>query len=153
MADGQCPSCSHEEQAGALFLQGFGCAQSVLAPYAEECGLGKEQALRLASSFGGGMGRLREVCGACSAMFMIAGLRRGYVSASDGEGKKAQYALIQELARLFQEENGSIICRELLGLPPGASEPAPQARDEKYYRERPCERFVRSAARIIDAHL
>ena len=143
---------NHEKQARENFLNGYNCAQSVFLAYAQELGFNKETALKLSSSFGGGMGRLREVCGAVSAMFMIAGLKKGYTENNNDEVKAKHYTLIQKLAKEFEQENGSIICRELLELD-GADNPVPSKRTTKYYEERPCEEFIASACRIIDRNL
>ena len=109
-----------------------------------------DTALRLSSSFGGGMGRLREVCGAAVAMFMIAGLRFGYADAKDADAKAAHYRLIQSLGVQFKARNGSFICRELLGLPEGADEPLPSERTKAYYQTRPCAGLVACAAGMVD---
>ena len=140
----------HSEAAGALFEQGYNCAQSVFAAFCDETGLDTDTALRLSSSFGGGMGRLREVCGAVTAMFMVAGLRFGYASPEDDAAKAEHYRLIQSLAREFREKNGSLICRDLLGLPAGADEPVPAARTQAYYDSRPCAGLVMCAAAMVD---
>ncbi len=143
---------NHEKQARENFLNGYNCAQSVFLAYTQELGFDNETALKLSSSFGGGMGRLREVCGAVSAMFMIAGLKKGYTENNNDDVKAKHYTLIQKLAKEFEQENGSIICRELLGLD-GADNPVPSKRTTKYYAERPCEEFIASACRIIDRNL
>lgn len=146
-------------KARANFLNGFNCAQSVFCALVEElgedvCGMNLETAQRLSSSFGGGMGRLREVCGAVSGMFMAAGLVYGYSSSSEPDAKAKHYALIQQLAKKFAGKNSSIVCRELLGLAPKASglapdSPVPEARTEQYYQKRPCADLVADAARIF----
>jgi len=140
----------HSDTAKELFERGYNCAQSVFAAFCDETGLDMDEALRLSSSFGGGMGRLREVCGAVTAIFMIAGLKFGYADPLDKEAKAEHYRLIQSLANEFKEKNGSFICRELLGLPEGADEPAPAARTQGYYDTRPCGRLVECAAGMID---
>lgn len=134
-----------------LFTKGYNCAQSVFCTFCEDCGIDFETGLKLASSFGGGMGRLREVCGAVSAMFMIAGLKYGYISNSDDEKKAAHYKLIQDLAEEFKKENNSIICRELLKM--DADGYIPEKRTSKYYTSRPCKELVASAAKIIERRL
>lgn len=141
---------NHRETAKAYFLQGYNCAQSVLLAFHEELGLEKEMAARLASSFGGGMGRLREVCGAVSGMLLAAGLLYGYSDPKDMEGKKAQYERVQRLAHEFSERNGSIVCRELLGLDHHADTPAPSARTQAYYKKRPCAELVADAAELLE---
>jgi C_GCAxxG_C_C family probable redox protein len=110
----------------------------------------RDAALRLASSFGGGMGRLREVCGAVTGMFMVAGMLYGYTDAQDDEIKAAHYALIQSLAHTFREKHGSYVCRELLGLPEGESDPVPSKRTAAYYAARPCGELAYSAAELLD---
>ena len=135
------------------FKSGYNCAQSVLLTFAKEVGFDETTALTLASSFGGGMGRLREVCGAVSAMFMIAGLKKGYISPNDDLTKAKHYELIQDLANEFKSEFDSIICRELLNLSEGTDTPIPSKRTENYYKERPCEEFIKFASEIIERKL
>lgn len=141
---------SKVEQARNYFKQGYNCAQSVLLVYAEDCGLTKDTALKLASSFGGGMGRLREVCGAVSAMFMVAGLKYGYVENDNDAVKAEHYVRIQNLANEFKSEHRSIICRDLLNLSEGVSEPTPAKRTAQYYEERPCEMFIEKACELLE---
>ena len=143
----------HSETAVSNFKSGYNCAQSVFLAFANECGIDNDTALKLSSSFGGGMGRLREVCGAVSAMFAIAGLKRGYTSPNNDEIKAKHYELIQSLAEKFKSKYGTIICRELLNLSEGADSPIPSKRTEEYYKTRPCEEFVRFAAEIIENDL
>ena len=114
-------------------------------------GLEEKQAAKMASSFGGGMGRLREVCGAVSGMLLVLGILDGYDDPTDDAAKKALYSRVQELARAFREENGSIICRELLENPPADPNPTPRTAD--FYTQRPCARMVLTAARILDEYL
>lgn len=144
---------SKDQDARENFKCGYNCAQSVFLAYAQDYGFDKETALKLSSSFGGGMGRLREVCGAVSAIFMAAGLESGYCSNNNDEEKAKHYELIQKLAKEFKERNGSIICRELLGLNEENSSPIPSKRTEQYYKERPCEKFVADACIIFDKYL
>jgi C_GCAxxG_C_C family probable redox protein len=106
--------------------------------------------MKFSSSFGGGMGRLREVCGAVTGIFMIMGIKYGYSNPQDDNLKTEHYILIQSIAERFKEANGSIICRELLGLSEGPDNPIPEARTEKYYKTRPCEQLVGFAAELID---
>ena len=138
--------------ARALFEQGYTCAQAVLGAYAEELGLDWKTAMRLASPFGGGMGRMREVCGAVSGMLMAAGLKYGYADPKDREEKKRTYQMTQELAGRFREINGSIVCRELLGLDGRDRSPEPSERTAEYYRKRPCACLAECAADILDAY-
>ena len=145
---------SLSEKAVDNFKHGYNCAQAVLLAFAKELNLEPEFALKLASSFGGGMGRLREVCGAVSAMFMIAGILKGYSEPANDELKAKHYELIQNLASMFKSKYNTIICRELLELPfSGADSPIPSKRTEQYYKERPCEHFIRYAAEIIETQL
>ena len=135
--------------AKAYFEQGYNCAQSVLLAFCEETGLSEEQAARLASTFGGGMGRMREVCGAVSAMFMVEGLVGGYSDPKAKEEKSEVYARVRALADRFREKNHSIICRELLidaEVTPGTE---PEARTKEYYERRPCGCYVEDAALIL----
>lgn len=152
---------NHAEKAKSLFESGYNCCQAVLCAYADELGLDETTTLKIASSFGGGMGRLREVCGAVSGMFMVCGLRDGYTNI-DGvnahEEKMSHYERIQELARKFINENGSIICRELLGLAPKKSSldmdsPVPEKRSDEYYKKRPCAELVAMAASFLEKEL
>ncbi len=135
-----------------LFKEGYSCSQAVAVAYAEEMGLSKETAARLASPFGGGMGRMREVCGAVSGMLMVLGMLYGYDDPQDAQSKRQVYALTQQLAARYREENGSIICRELLGLGAGVSDPNPEARTETYYRKRPCADLVACAVDILEEY-
>lgn len=138
------------EKAKALFKQGFNCSQSVFAACADIYGINDEAlALRISASFGGGIGRMRQTCGAACGMFMLAGLENGSAVEGDAEGKKQNYALVQELAFKFKSENGSLICSELLGIAPKPQDPQPEARTEAYYQKRPCVEMVATAVRIF----
>lgn len=143
----------HELRAKELFQSGYNCAQSVFGAYAEELVLDFETALKISSSFGAGMGRLREVCGAVSGMFMAVGLANGYSSNSDNIIKANHYKTIQYLAKEFEKMNGSIICSELLGLAHKKDSPVPNERTEEYYKKRPCKELVGDACRILDKYL
>ena len=142
---------NHGEYAAQLFFEDYNCAQAVMVAFCDLTGLEKDAAAKLASSFGGGMGRLREVCGAVSGMLMVAGWLYGYDTPGDDAAKKAHYALVQELAGKFREQMGSIICRELLKNPP--SDPNPTPRTPDFYKTRPCARMVELAARILDDYI
>ncbi len=144
---------NHSDKAAKLFVQGYNCSQAVFAAFCDVTGMDTETALTLASSFGAGMGRMREVCGACSAMFMTAGILYGYSSPSDDKAKAEHYKRIQYLAERFKEEHGTIICRELLKTLKVNSSPIPEPRTEQYYKVRPCIRFVRTAARVFDEYI
>jgi C_GCAxxG_C_C family probable redox protein len=143
----------HQKIATDLFKQGYNCAQSVFGAFCEELGMDLDTALKLSSSFGGGMGRMREVCGAVSGMFMAAGLKYGYSDPNDTKAKTEHYKMIQELAEKFKKINGSIICRELLGLTKPEGVPVPEKRTEEYYKKRPCPELVRDAARIFEEYI
>ena len=136
------------ERAKALFKQGFNCSQAVCAACADIYGIDEQTALRIAASFGGGIGRMRQTCGAACGMFILAGLENGSATPSDAEGKKQNYTLVQDLAAKFKQENGSLICAELLGIAPKPQEPTPEARTENYYQKRPCVEMVANAVRI-----
>lgn len=142
----------YSAKAKALFEQGYNCAQAVLLAFDDITNLDTETAAKLSSSLGGGMGRLREVCGAVSSMFMVAGVARGYSDPKAKEEKAEHYAFIQSLASEYKNENGSIICKELLDLP-GAQEPVPEERTAEYYRRRPCGEYVAYAAKLLAQRL
>lgn len=151
---------SRKEKAVALFKEGYNCSQAVFVAYSDLYNIEEEVALKLSASFGGGMGRMREVCGAVSGMFFVAGLETGSIDAKDIEGKQRNYELVQKLAEEFKKNTGSIICKELLGLVPigessqlKASEfkdTKPEKRTETYYKKRPCIKLVEDAADIIE---
>ena len=143
----------HGALAEQLFREGFNCSQAVLLAFADVTGLERETAARLASSFGGGLGRMREVCGAVSGAAMVLGLVRGYADPTDADAKKAHYHLVQEFARRFREQNGSIICRDLLSGTAAQQGRDPEARTPEYYKKRPCPALVRQAAEILDEML
>ncbi|MBQ4464966.1 MAG: C_GCAxxG_C_C family protein [Oscillospiraceae bacterium] len=144
---------NYTERACQLFREGMNCAQAVLMAFSDVTGLDEVTSMRLASSFGAGMGRMREVCGTCSAMFMVAGLLYGPGEGFTDKDKGEHYARIQELAAAFREQHGTIVCRELLQGLKVTSDPTPEARTEQYYKVRPCIRFVRTAAEVLDAYL
>ena len=136
------------------FMQGYNCAQSVFMAFADLYGLSREQALHVSASFGGGIGRMRLTCGAACALFMLAGMETCALSGPDRESKRANYALVQQLAADFKARTGSLTCSELLGLRRnGHTDPTPQARDAHYYATRPCAGMVETAARIWAEHL
>ena len=141
----------HSMHAAELFCSGYNCAQAIAVAFSDVTGLSPEAAARLSSSFGGGMGRMREVCGAVSGMLMVAGALYGYDAADDDASKKNHYALVQNLAGQFREQAGSIVCREILKNPP--SDPAPTPRTEEFYKMRPCARMVYLAAEIMDKYI
>lgn len=138
------------QKAQDLFKQGYNCSQAVFASCADIYGIADEQlALRLSASFGGGMGRMRLVCGAASGMFMLAGLQNGSSTPHDNEGKMKNYAFVQQLAGEFKGKYGSLICAELLGLAPKPEEPKPAERTQQYYEKRPCSEMVAESVRIF----
>lgn len=144
---------SKGDQAKELFLSGHNCAQAVLCAYREELGLTQEQAIAMSACFGGGLGGQREVCGAVSAMCVVLSLKYAPKDPKDHAAKSAFYARIQEVCNRFKQENGSIICRELLGLTAGQEPAAPQPRNAQYYQRRPCPDKVKSAADILEQYL
>ena len=139
---------NHSERAVELFVEGYNCAQAVAAAFGDLTGLDEKTAARMASCFGGGMGRMREVCGAVSGMLMVAGVLYGYDDPKATKEKRELYAQVQAMAGQFRQELGSIVCRDLLKNPP--SDPNPTPRTEQFYKDRPCARMVATAARIMD---
>ena len=141
---------NHRERATALFQEGYNCAQAVFCAFADVTGLDLETSARLASSFGGGLGRLREVCGAVSGAAMVLGLVKGYSDPTDRKAKTEHYKLIQDFCARFKEKNGSIVCRELLSGVNTAEGGVPEKRTGEYYKKRPCPTLVREAAELVD---
>lgn len=139
----------YADKACQMFAEGVNCAQAVFAAFADKLQLDEPTALKLSSSFGGGMGKLREVCGAVSGMFMVAGALYGY-DYNDDARKQAHYELIQELAARFKAKHGTIICRELLELDVKTDTPIPTKRTAAFYESRPCILFVETAAEILE---
>ena len=136
----------HSKKAVELFKSGYNCSQAVFGAYADELGIDFDTAVKISSSFGGGMGRMREVCGALTGAFMVIGMLEGGYDAKDNKAKAEHYKNIQEFA-----QNGSIICRELLGLSKkGADNPVPELRTEGYYKKRPCVELVELVAKNLD---
>ncbi len=138
------------------FMQGYGCCQAVVAAFADLYGLDDVMAKRIAAGFGGGVGRLRMMCGAVSGMVILAGLDCGQTEGADRTGKSACYKVVQQLLAAFKEQNGSVICADLLGLN-GKEKTHPSyvasARTAEYYKTRPCAAKVECAARIFAAYL
>ena len=142
----------HTYKAAELFMNDCNCAQAVTVAFCDVTGMDETFAARLSSPFGGGMGRMREVCSAVSGMLMVLGQLYGYTDPGEEDcHKAAHYALVQELAEKFRQEAGSIICRELLDNPP--SDPNPTPRTEAFYKTRPCARMVMIAAKILDDYI
>ena len=138
-------------KAAQLFMEGYNCAQAVAVAFCDKTGLTPEFSAKMASSFGGGMGRMREVCGAVSGMLLVAGILYGNTATDDDKAKMAHYALVQELAGKFREQVGSIVCRDILKNPP--SDPAPTPRTEEFYKLRPCARMVYLATSIMEEYI
>lgn len=141
-----------EKQAVRNFASGCNCAQSVLMTYADVLGLTPEQAAMVSVGFGGGMGRLRDHCGAYSAAVMLCGALEGPEGARK-EHRTQTYARVQEVNRRFIQRCGTICCAELLGREKAAEPPSPEARTPEYYRKRPCAKIIRNACKIIDEML
>ena len=144
------------QRAVELFMQGYGCCQSVVCAFADLYGLDEEMAFRIAAGFGGGVGRMRMMCGTVSALVILAGLERGQTRGEDREGKMACYQLVRQHLETFKQRNGSIICAELLqmqGVKAETNTAQPDERNAEYYRIRPCARKVESAARVYAEYL
>ena len=138
-----------------LFLDGYNCSQAVFGAYAEDFGIDFSTAMKISSGFGGGFGRMREVCGAVSGMFIVEGLLEGYDYPDKPDAKQcktAHYARIQELAHRFKQINGSIVCREILGARASTS-PIPDDRTPEYYKTRPCAKMCGDAAEVLETFL
>lgn len=138
---------NYAEKAKALFLEGYNCSQAVLLAFSDILDLDESMAAKLSSSFGGGMGRMREVCGAVSGMFMVSGLLLGYDDPKATEEKATHYARIQQLAEKFRTACGSIVCRDLLDNPDASA--TPTARTAEFYKKRPCAELVALAASLV----
>ena len=144
------------ERAQAYFKAGYNCAQAVVMAFDDVMQMSPDELARLAAPFGGGMGRMREVCGTVSGMAFLAGAIKPSTNPSNLEERKENYALVQLFADKFREENGDIVCRRLLGLESIAerTETAmPSERTPEYYRKRPCSEYVGCAARIVAEYL
>lgn len=144
------------ERACGYFKSGYNCAQAVVMAFDDVMEQSPEMLARLTAPFGGGMGRMREVCGTVSGMTFLAGAISPAVDPSNLEERKANYALVQHFAEQFRRENGDIVCRRLLGLEPMVerTETAmPSQRTEEYYKKRPCVEYVGCAARIVAEYL
>ena len=147
---------SRGDRARELFREGYNCSQAVTLAFADELearGISKEMAAGLVSPFGGGLGRLREVCGCVSGMALVCGALEGYTDPKAAAEKQDHYKKIQELVTTFKNENGSYICRELLAGINTDTDPVPEARTESYYKKRPCAELAACAADILERHL
>ncbi len=142
-------------RADELFRQGYNCAQAVFCAFSDVTGIGLDASARMASSFGGGLGRLREVCGTVSAAALVLGIVKGYDSPADRDAKKRHYALVREFADRFKAKESTINCRELLTRAGLVAEEGsdPEQRTEEFYKKRPCPRLVYEAAEILDEML
>ena len=138
------------ENAAQLFCSGYNCAQAVAAAFADLSGLTQQQAAKMVAGFGGGFGRLREVCGAVSGMTFVFSQLYGYEAPNEADQMQV-YATVQDMAAQFRAEAGSIVCREILKNPP--SDPAPTPRTAEYYAQRPCARMVYVAADILERYI
>lgn len=144
---------SKADYAKELFEGGCNCCQAVFCAFLENTNLTKDEAMRLSAGFGGGVGRMREVCGAVSGMTMVLSQKFACADPNNKEEKAALYALIQKAAGEFRGENGSVVCRELLGLAEKSSDPVPEERTAAYYSKRPCSELVHCAAAIAEKYL
>lgn len=147
---------NRSQKAKELFESGYNCSQAVLLAFADKFGMDFQTAQKISATFGGGMGRMREVCGAVSGMLMVLGLATNEYAPSDTAKKAEQYKAVQQLANEFRKKNGSIICRDLLGLSQSGekiSVPTPSERTDEYYKKRPCALLVQDAAEIIENYL
>lgn len=134
----------------AMFEKGYNCSQSVFVTYADIYGIDREMALNLSSPLGAGVGRMREICGAVSAMALLSGLQEGNVNPQDEEAKAALYQNVRSYSDAFQKQMGSIICRDLLELLEREESAVPDKRTEEYYSSRPCSKAVAVAAKIVE---
>lgn len=134
------------------FKKGYNCAQAVACAFCEEMGLEESAVAKMVSSFGGGLGKQREICGAVSGAAFVLGVLRGYSDPEATTEKTEHYARIQDFSARFKAEHETIICRELLKnlSLKKVNSPEPEARTEEYYRVRPCVRFVETAAKIVE---
>lgn len=152
---------SRKEKGMELFMQGYNCSQAVVLAFADVIGVDQDQAARLSASFGGGLARLRHVCGTVSGMSMVAGMLTASSDPKDTQKKKENYEMVQRLAGEFEKRNGSIICRELLGLGTEHTSvgkeyregAAPEPRTKEYYDKRPCKELVGEACEILEDFL
>lgn len=141
----------HSEKAKELFMQGCNCSQAVFAAFCDVTGIGFEEALKMSSPFGGGLGRLRETCGAVSGMVLAAGCLYGYSDVGDPSRKTEVYALTAQMVNRFKAAMGSMLCRELLGIENYVYSPEAQPRTADFYEKRPCLQCIAEAASVLDA--
>lgn len=142
---------TEKEKARELFLEGYNCSQSVFCAFCHRFGMDEETAKKISAGLGGGVGRMREVCGAVSASAMVLGSLCAATEGSDSESKKKNYELVREFSERFSERHSSIICREMLKLSVKTENTAkPDARTDEYYKKRPCLKAVEDAAEILE---
>lgn len=140
-------------RAAALFREGYNCSQSLAIAFEDMLGYDRKTLAKIVSGYGGGMGRLREVCGSFSGLVFILSNLYGYDDPKDYEGKKELYARIQELAKRVSAVNGSIVCKELLGLSGKPLDPVPEKRTDEYYKKRPCDKIIGVTAALLEQYL
>lgn len=141
------------DKAYELFMSGYNCSQAVAGAFSDVLGIDFETVVKLGSGFGGGMGRMREVCGTFSGIVMVVSMLYGYSDPKDNSTKTGLYGRIQEIAEQFRRDNGSIICKELLGLSKPEGSPVPEQRTSEYYKKRPCPELCRYAADILEKYI
>ena len=141
------------DKAYELFMSGYNCTQAVAGAFADVMGMDFETVVKLGSGFGGGMGRMREVCGTFSGIVMVMNVLYGYSDPKDNSTKTELYGRIQEIGEQFRKDNGSIICRELLGLSKPEGSPVPEQRTAEYYKKRPCPELCRYAADLLESYI
>ncbi len=144
---------TRKEKAVQNFYEGYNCTQAVVLAFSDLIPIESEALLRFVSPLGGGMGRLREVCGSVSGMFLVLGALYGYSDPKEKLGKAGLYQMVQELAAEFEEANHSIVCRELLGLSEKRQEPQPEERTAEYYKKRPCPELIGMAAEMLEHYI
>ncbi len=144
---------SRVEEAVRRFESGYNCAQAVFATYADLFGMNETDALKIASPMGAGVGRMREMCGAVSAMALLEGLKEGNTDPVDKQAQGRTYETVRTMCDSFAERNGSMICRELLGIAAREKSAVPSERTTAYYGTRPCAGYVRCAAELVEKHL
>ena len=141
------------DKAYELFTSGYNCSQAVAGAFSDLLGMDMDTVVKLASGFGGGMGRMREVCGTFSGIVMVVSMLYGYSDPKDNSTKTELYGRIQDIAEQFRRDNGSIICRELLGLSEREGSPVPEQRTSEYYNKRPCPELCRYAADFLENYI
>jgi C_GCAxxG_C_C family probable redox protein len=147
--DGRVFTMSDVERAVSAFKEGFLCSQAITSTYGTKFGLERENALRIASGFGGGMGRLGETCGAVTGAIMVIGLASGWVSAGDGDAKEQTFTLIRKLVDEFTARNGTVRCKDLIDCDISTTEGLELARRQDVFMTR-CPKFVQDAAEILE---